>query len=876
MKKKKVCCGAAVLLAMQMFFINIIPCYAVEIGSGAYPAETGTCTGTGTMAQEGSPGGFQTAEEKYVLETDRTQISFGSLEHNSFVQGQDIVITNKGTKDVRLLWHEADYHDCIVVDAPDVDSLRPGESCIFTVEADTSLEPGAYSAFLLFGDMEDIYLTNGVQVNISLDIRKPVPAAPVITSVSISPGTMVAAKNSSCAFTASVSGENDYNREVLWSVSGQRSRDTVIDDRGILTVGADETAASLVVKAVSVQDSSYSATALVALQKSAYFIQVKASPEHGGSVYGSGIVEEGGHTVISAAPNNGFIFDGWIADNNKVSGNSQYVVENIRSDRIYVANFKPISCRINITINNSNAGTVTESRTVGYGESITLEAAAKDGYRFESWMENGVIISTDSSMQIDNITDSRSFTAMFSQSKCKLSLACSPADLGVVWGQGVYDKGSDVRITAQPAQGCRFTGWAENGSIVSTKPEYRVDNLLRDRYLVALFKKEQSRTYTIRALTSSPNGTITPEGESAVPEGSGILYTIAPRSGYFIDDVYVDGKSVGAVSSYRFTDVRSEHTVSVDFKEIPGLHNESGAASGTNKTDGNRTNETGINGSGTDAAGISGKGQEDMEGQLQPVEMGGLTGTLQYLNISVEEAERLIDAGDDMELMTGALETGDLQVTIHNDFADLAQETSYSTFYENSSVTNFDRVMAHVLTKKDKMEMLQGNSPVSVNLYINDADKEVSRTTIKAFAEKIVPAMKIGQYFDMILMTSRNSETQMISELPEKLKVVINVPEILRADNRKFYILRLHTNEDGSLDYAELMDEDDNPDTISFSTDRFSPYAIAYIDWQPKGASDSLEDTGESRRESAVVIAAVMLAAAITLLILFYFVKKKN
>lgn len=864
MKKKKVYCAAVLLWAIQMFLFNIFPCYAAETGSVAYPVEAGVASGsagaTGSICSDGSG----RVEERYALTADREQISFGSSEQNSLVPGQDIVLTNTGEEDVRLLWHEADYHDCIVVDAPDVDILGPGESCTFTVEADTSLEPGAYSAFLLFGDREDIYFVNGVQVNISLDIVKPAPAAPVVTSVSISPGTTVAAKNSSCAFTASVSGENDYSREVMWSVSGQKSRDTMIDGSGILTIGADETALSLIVKAVSVQDGNFSATALVSLQKSVYFIQVKASPDHGGSVYGSGVVEEGGHTVISAAPNNGFVFDGWTSDNNKISANSQYVVENIRSDRIYTANFRPVSCRINITLNNSNAGTVTESRTVGYGESITLEAVAKEGYRFDGWAENGVIISTDSKVQINNITESRSFTAMFSQSKCKLSLACSPADMGGVSGQGIYDRGSSVKVTAHPAQGCRFAGWTENGSIVSTKSEYFVENLLRDRYLVALFEKEQNRTYTLHASVSSPDGTIIPGGKSVVPEGSGILYTIVPASGYYIDDVYVDGKSVGAVSSYRFTDVKAEHTVSVNFRAIPALPDSGTASSGT--ADGSGTGS-----SGTDPADNAEGKQEDTEGQLQTEETRRLTGTLQYLNISVEEAERLIDADDDMELMTGALETGDLQVTIHNDFADQMQETSYNSFYENSSVTNFDRVMAHILTREEKIEMLQGNSPVLVNLYINNADKEVSRTTIKAFAEKMVPAMNIGQYFDMVLMASRHSETQMISELPEKLRVVINVPEDLRAKNRKFYILRLHTNEDGSLDYAELMDEDDDPDTITFSTDRFSPYAIAYIDWQPKGTEegDAEKDGAGSGMTNMFVIIAVILAVMITAMVTF-------
>ena len=91
---------------------------------------------------------------------------------------------------------------------------------------------------------------------------------PAVTSVSISPGTTVVSKDATCAFTASVAGENDYSREVAWSVSGQTCPNTFIDVNGVLIVASDDTASTLIVKAVSRQDSKYSASALVTVQAS--------------------------------------------------------------------------------------------------------------------------------------------------------------------------------------------------------------------------------------------------------------------------------------------------------------------------------------------------------------------------------------------------------------------------------------------------------------------------------------------------------------------------------------------------------------------------------------------------------------------------------
>ena len=92
------------------------------------------------------------------------------------------------------------------------------------------------------------------------------PPVSSISSVSISPGTTIVSKGSSYAFVAFVTGQNDYSREVSWSVDGQTSQNTYIDGSGILHVGSDENSSSLLVKAVSRQDSNYSATALATVQ----------------------------------------------------------------------------------------------------------------------------------------------------------------------------------------------------------------------------------------------------------------------------------------------------------------------------------------------------------------------------------------------------------------------------------------------------------------------------------------------------------------------------------------------------------------------------------------------------------------------------------
>jgi hypothetical protein len=80
--------------------------------------------------------------------------------------------------------------------------------------------------------------------------------------------------------------------------------------------------------------------------------------------------------------------------------------------------------------------------------------------------------------------------------------------------------------------------------------------------------------YTITA-SAGPHGSINPSGDVIVNQGSDKSFTITPDTGYSIADVLVDGSSVGAVSSYTFTNVTEDHTISATFSaEATGpVHN---------------------------------------------------------------------------------------------------------------------------------------------------------------------------------------------------------------------------------------------------------------------------------------------------------------
>ena len=85
----------------------------------------------------------------------------------------------------------------------------------------------------------------------------------------------------------------------------------------------------------------------------------------------------------------------------------------------------------------------------------------------------------------------------------------------------------------------------------------------------SLYSNEISYTvplnkFTITSTTGA-NGTVTPLGAVDYDRGGSATYTITPNSGYTINDVTVDGTSVGSVSSYTFNNIQATHTISATF-----------------------------------------------------------------------------------------------------------------------------------------------------------------------------------------------------------------------------------------------------------------------------------------------------------------------
>lgn len=108
------------------------------------------------------------------------------------------------------------------------------------------------------------------------------------------------------------------------------------------------------------------------------------------------------------------------------------------------------------------------------------------------------------------------------------------------------------------------------GEIVSQSPMKDAKLQKGDTVTVTLSKGlEPSPTppsYNI-VVTAGQGGSVDPRGTVSVQEDGDITFTFTPDPDYEIREVKVDGKDIGASTSYTFTKVRGDHTIYVVFRQ---------------------------------------------------------------------------------------------------------------------------------------------------------------------------------------------------------------------------------------------------------------------------------------------------------------------
>jgi len=133
-------------------------------------------------------------------------------------------------------------------------------------------------------------------------------------------------------------------------------------------------------------------------------------------------------------------------------------------------------------------------------------------------------------------------------------------------GSNVWENAGSLFIRATPDAGYTFSSWSSSsGSITfnNANSASATATIEGTGAITALFATGNCNCTIV--VTQSADGVITP-GTTIVNYGGSQAFTITPNTGYSIASLTVDGNQVAAASSYVFTNVVGNHTITATFK----------------------------------------------------------------------------------------------------------------------------------------------------------------------------------------------------------------------------------------------------------------------------------------------------------------------
>ena len=204
---------------------------------------------------------------------------------------------------------------------------------------------------------------------------------------------------------------------------------------------------------------------------------------------------------------------------------------------------------------DTNGGSTIAPITQDYGTAITAPAdPTKTGYTFAGWTP-----AIPATMPAENMT----IKAKWTVNQYTLTFDTNG---GSTIAPITQDYGTAITAPADPTKtGYTFAGWTP--AIPATMPAENLTVTAQWRYNSG--GSSGYSYYTIKA-TAGTGGSISPSCSVSVREGRDQTFTITPDKGYAVANVKIDGKSIGAVKSYTFENVRRTHTIEVIFMKANG------------------------------------------------------------------------------------------------------------------------------------------------------------------------------------------------------------------------------------------------------------------------------------------------------------------
>lgn len=293
---------------------------------------------------------------------------------------------------------------------------------------------------------------------------------------------------------------------------------------------------------------------------------ITATAGANGSLSPAGVttVNHGSSQTYTITPDVGYQVQRVMVNGVNQGALTSYTFSNVTSSQTISAEFTPVT--YTITASADTGGTISPSGNVivAHGANQTFNITPIEGYDIADVLVDGSSVGALASYTFNSVNTGHTIAASFAKKTYTITATAGANGSITPSGAQSVDHGSSITFTILPSGGYHIASVEVDGISVGVPSSYTFNSVSAGHTIHAEFALTPPTIHTISA-SAGANGAISPTGNVNVVAGGNITFTITANTGYHIDDVLVNGTSVGNVSTYQFTNVLASHTIAATF-----------------------------------------------------------------------------------------------------------------------------------------------------------------------------------------------------------------------------------------------------------------------------------------------------------------------
>ncbi len=223
---------------------------------------------------------------------------------------------------------------------------------------------------------------------------------------------------------------------------------------------------------------------------------------------------------------------------------------------------------VNITATAGVGGAISPSGTVPVmiGDDATFGMIPDSCFTISDILVDGASIGPVATYTFTNVTGDHTIAVEFAP--INFTISSMSGEGGTISPAGERDVpcGTNQTFDIAPESGYAILDVLVDGIPVGAVPHYTFTSVSSNHTISAEFAPVSPGNFIITA-TAGAHGTIEPSGPVDVVPGTDQSFVITPDPGYNISTVVVDDIAQGALASFTFTNVSSNHTISAFFSQ---------------------------------------------------------------------------------------------------------------------------------------------------------------------------------------------------------------------------------------------------------------------------------------------------------------------